>query len=105
MRLILSDVNMEQHTIDTPDMELAAKWLASWLPTIAQSTATYHVDWRIQIWPSTDSEQSWIKEPLERRNMSPHMQTFINGNNCRQLALAFTEIAEAMDRHIERIGK
>jgi hypothetical protein len=105
MKLILSDINMSPHDIDTPDMELAAKWLASWLPVIAESTAKYHYEWRIQIYPTTDSERSWLKEPLERRNMSPHMQPFISPDNCRALANAFMELAEAMDRHVKRIGK
>jgi hypothetical protein len=105
MRLILTDLNGEQHSIDTPDMQLTAQWLTSWLPTIAESNIKHHYEWKIQIWPTTNSEQSWIQEPLERRNMSSHMNNFINGHNCRKLAEAFTELAQAMDRHSERIGK
>jgi hypothetical protein len=104
MRITLKDINGTNHDIDTPDMELAAKWLASWLPTIAESM-NHHYPWQIQIWPSTDSEQSWIKDSMERRKMSSYMNIFINGDNMRLLAVALTEVAQAMDRHQNRIGK
>lgn len=55
MNIQLLDTNMCSHQIDTPDAQLAAQWLASWLP-LAISADSREPEWRLRIWPSTPEE-------------------------------------------------
>lgn len=100
MRVILKDINGQDHSIETADMALASVWIQSWLPTIMDSMRQTHYPWQIMIWPTTDSEDSWIKQPMERRQMSPHMAIFINEESCRKLSDVFAEMADAFHRHM-----
>lgn len=60
MNIQLIDTRMCSHQIDTPDAQLAAQWLASWLP-LAISADSRDPEWRMRIWPSTPEEFEVLK--------------------------------------------
>lgn len=89
MRIDLRDVNGYQHTIDTKDTELIAKWFTSWMPEMMQS-AVMHYPWQIQVWPSDETESAYVK--------GPYMSEFVNSERMFVLADVFRQAAESMQR-------
>lgn len=77
--------------IHTKDMELASKWLASYIPSIGHD-AIIGAPWSLRIFAADQTEAAYLKK-MNDLNMA---QIFVNSANMFKLAKTFTDMGDEM---------